>query len=77
MNNNKTHISRSDLPELIGQVIDIFEDFLEEKHVAISNPDREGDPDAAILYGDDYDRLSGQIGQTLVNWDIVSSNDVS
>ena len=32
-------INRNDKEEFIGQIIDLFEDFLDEKSVKISNPE--------------------------------------
>ena len=42
-------------------IIDMFEDFLEEKGVQIENAERNGDEGEAILYGSDYDQLSAGI----------------
>ena len=61
-------IRASDLPEFIGQMIDVFEDFLEERDIELSNEDRAQDPDAAIIYGDDYDTLQSGIESILKNW---------
>ena len=55
--------------ELVGQVIDIFEDFLENKGVNIDNPEKSeavavatqggiDESECAILYGSDYDELA-------------------
>lgn len=54
--------------EFVGQIIDIFEDFLEDHNVTLDNPEKEQDPDAAIIYGSDYDDLYGEIEGLLVNW---------
>lgn len=54
--------------EFIGQIIDIFEDFLEVKGVQIPNYEKDQDPDAAIIYGSDYGDLYGDIEGLLVNW---------
>ena len=66
-------ISKEDKPELIGQLIDIFEDFLEEKGIEIENPQKTEDNEesAAILYGDDYAALEKEIEKTLVNWKLL------
>ena len=51
-----------------GRVIDVFEDFLEEKNVFIPNPEREDDEDlenGAIIYGSDYDSVSSGIESEL------------
>ena len=54
--------------ELLGQIIDVFEDFLEEKGIDILNPEKEEDDNPAILYGSDYDVLSDQIESILRLW---------
>ena len=59
--------------EFIGQIIDLFEDFLDEKNVKISNPEavEDGEENAAIIYGSDYDTLHDQIQCVLENWNII------
>ena len=59
--------------EFIGQIIDLFEDFLDEKNVKISNPEavEDGEENAAIIYGGDYDTLHDQIQDALENWNII------
>lgn len=67
-------MTNSDKLEFIGQIIDIFEDFLDEKGVKINNPDRDRDAivDAACdnvnIYGCDYGDLSDCIESTMTNW---------
>ena len=67
-------MTNSDKLEFIGQIIDIFEDFLDEKGVKIDNPDRDRDAivDAscskANIYGCDYGDLSDRIELTMTNW---------
>ena len=56
--------------EFIGQLIDIFEDFLEERGVMLPNDEREQDEDAAIIYGTDYDQLQTELIDTMRNWGI-------
>ena len=62
-----------DLPELIGQIIDSFEDFLEEKDVRIFNPEMDESEDPAVIYGSDYDRLYSRIEETLILWKAVQA----
>lgn len=70
----EAHMTNSDKLEFIGQIIDIFEDFLDEKGVKIDNPDRDRDAvrDAACsntnIYGCDYGDLSDRIESTMTNW---------
>lgn len=56
--------------EFIGQIIDIFEDFLEEREVTLPNDEREQDEYAAIIYGTDYDQLQTELIDTMWNWGI-------
>lgn len=57
-----------ELPELKGQVVDIFEDFFAENDINIPNEDRDQaiadgeDPDGlAIIYGEDYDVIGDEV----------------
>lgn len=65
--------------EFIGAIIDVFEDFLEEKGITLDNPEiceaveYGDDPETlAIIYGSDYDLISGQIERILDAWKISS-----
>lgn len=56
--------------EFLGQIIDIFEDFLDEKGVWFENPEREDDS-PAIIYGSDYDELSNKLEDMMVVWNVL------
>ena len=67
-------VSIEDKPEFIGQIIDLFEDFLDEKGVIINNPERDDEEDAemaANIYGSDYGILSDGIEEILQRWELV------
>ena len=66
---NKINIE--DRPEFIGQIIDIFEDFLEEKGIDIPNDEKTESDDPAILYGTDYGNLQSALEEMLLNWEIL------
>ena len=57
--------------ELVGQIIDIFEDFLTEKKVNLYNVNKQGEPDEAIIYGNDYDFLAKKIRVLMDNWNVT------
>lgn len=60
--------SYSDACETIGAMVDTVEDFLEEKGITkndIPNDEREDDPDAAIIYGSDYDELADKFANII------------
>lgn len=61
--------------EFIGGIIDIFEDFLDEKGVVLESPERdkstELDDGLANIYGSDYWTLYDSLEQFLLNWDVI------
>ena len=67
-------MTNTDKLEFLGQIIDIFEDFLDEKGVRIDNHDRDRDSvgdsscDYVNIYGCDYGDLSDRIASTMTNW---------
>ena len=70
-------VAREDVPELIGQFIDLFEDFLDEKGVKIPNDEKiedatEDEEDCiANIYGTDYGDLSDGIEEILTRWELI------
>ena len=67
-------VAKEDVPELIGQIIDLFEDFLDEKGIVIENPERDEEEDtemAANIYGTDYGDLADGIEEILTNWELI------
>lgn len=65
-------IGANDKAEFLGQIIDIFEDFLEEHGVMFPNEERDQDPDnAAIIYGTDYGYLSEELETLMISWDLM------
>ena len=69
-------ITPEDRPEFVGQIIDIFEDFLEDREGLPTSPEKEkpeSDSDCEIpvrIYGDDYDALATDIEDTLKDWSV-------
>ncbi len=75
---NTKMVTFNELPELVGQIIDIFEDFLAEKGIEIDNEEKQEavedgeDPESiCIIYGTDYGELQSYIEETLVNWKLA------
>lgn len=71
-------IKSEDTPELIGQIIDIFEDFLSEHNVTLDNPEiaeaiaQGASPEeTAVIYDSDYDQLQEALETTLRNWSLI------
>ena len=75
---NTSKVKREDLTEFVGQILDIFEDFLAEKGIEIENEEKQEaiedgeDPESiCILYGTDYGMLQTEIEKTLVAWELA------
>lgn len=68
-------IPENDRAEFIGNIIDIFEDFLEEHGIDIPNPERdeddEYDENKAIIYGTHYGEIEDKIDSMIRAWDLV------
>lgn len=71
-------ITHENQPEFIGQIIDIFEDFLTEKGVTLNNPEiqeaiDEGEDlkDLAIISGSDYSSLQDSLTAMLTEWHVL------
>lgn len=71
-------ITPENQPEFIGQIIDIFEDFLTEKGVTLNNPEiqeaiDEGEDlkDLAIISGSDYSSLQDSLTAMLTEWHVL------
>lgn len=67
----KTPLSQSDKTELFGQIIDIFEDFLDQKNVTFENDEREDSEDATIIFGTDYDVIVQKLEGILEAWHLI------
>lgn len=53
--------------ELLMEIIEVFEDFLDEKGIEIQNPEKDEDPDgAANIYGTDYGNLEETVAEVLL-----------
>ena len=78
--NEKIIINKMNKPELIVNIIDIFEDFLDDKGIIIPNPEKDEDPELdmespANIYGEDYDSLSTSLENLLRSWSIAEPSE--
>ena len=69
-------IDQNDKTEFIGNIIDIFEDFLDEKGVTLEQPERDDEIElnvdcAANIYGSDYDSISDSLEALLRSWKVI------
>ncbi len=51
--------------ESVAMLMDIFEDFLDQKGVKLENPEKSGEEGEAIIFGSDFDELMTGIIDTL------------
>lgn len=65
-------ISQLDESEFVGEIINIFENFLDKRNINIENKERDEDSketdDLAVIYGSDYDEIGDQIREVLKRW---------
>ena len=67
-----------EIAQFTGEIIEIFEDFLERKQMVIANDEKDeaitdGEDPACIgnIYGTDYGELQSDIEETLLRWRLV------
>lgn len=69
-------INQNNKTEFIGNIIDIFEDFLDEKGVTLESPERDDEMEldggtTANIYGSDYDSISDSLEALLRGWKVI------
>lgn len=61
------YMSNTERLETLGCIIELFEDFLDEKGIVIPNDEKEQEPDSASnIYGTDYGNLSDRLEHLLI-----------
>lgn len=78
-------IHKDDKVEFVGRIIDVFEDFLDEKNIHIPNSEREdycsdtdektGEENLAIIFGSDYDYIADRIKEILGSWELIDKEN--
>lgn len=65
-------IDQNDKAEFIGCIIDVFEDFLDEKNVTLEAPEESDKMElGGNIYGSDYDSISDSLGSLLQIWKVI------
>lgn len=62
-------IKQENKTEFLGQLIDVVEDWLEEKEIDIPNEEK-NELDAAIIYGSDYDKLQSGFNSIMESYHV-------
>ena len=68
-------LTENNIAEFEGQIIDEFEDFLDEKGIKIVNPESVEEENAANIYGQDYGRLQQSIENAMESFDVVKASE--
>lgn len=76
----KGFLTQDSKSEFIGQIVDIFEDYLDENEITLANEDREdaiakGDvepEEAAIIYGAQYDIIGNIVSDAVEIYDLTN-----
>lgn len=69
-----SEINRSNENKLsfLHDLIDVFENFLDDKGILLENPDKEQSGDGASnIYGDDYFDIESELECVLKNWEVI------
>lgn len=75
-------LDSNDSEEFVGQIVDIFEDYLTEEGIILRNEDREqkvwenkdGSPEEiAIIYGDKYDFVAEPVRKAIELYNLTES----
>ena len=64
------HLEDYDIAQFVGNIINIFEEFLEDKGIDIPNDEKDDDDYAAIIYGTDYGMIQTDIETLLEDWEV-------
>lgn len=62
-------IKQENKTEFLGQLIDVVEDWLEEKGIDIPNEEKD-ELNAAIIYGSDYDKLKSGFNSIMESYHV-------
>lgn len=73
-------IPSRDQPEFLGQIIDIFEDFLDSKgsfgHKRVLDTELVLE-NVVNIHGADYDELTAKLRETFCNWGVFQTDERS
>ena len=78
----RVDVPENERPEFLGQIVDVFEDFLAEKGIQIQNPEKQEavsdgeDLDTiAILYGTDYGNVENKVAEIMRRWGVFQDDE--
>lgn len=59
-------MSNTERLETLASIIELFEDFLDDRGIEVPNEEKEQDPDASTIYGTDYGELESNLEDLLI-----------
>lgn len=65
-------IDEGDKDEFVGQILDIFEDFLTKKKVLMNG--KVASPEEAVIHGNDYSNLENRLNQMMKLWKVFEED---
>lgn len=75
-------IAKAELSEFVGQIIDVFEDFLASKRITHRDLGNFESPDPwtdehevdAVIYGSQYDEIANSVKNLISEWELIDNN---
>ena len=68
-------IRGKDVNEFLGQIIDVFDDFLSAHNVRLDKRHCEVGSDEPVIYGNNYDELEFMLQDMMADWGIINKDD--
>lgn len=59
------------MTEFVGQIIDVFEDFLSDRNIRLDRKHCEVGSSEPIIYGNNYDELEFMLNTLMNEWEII------
>ena len=69
-------IPAKDSSEFLGQIIDVFDDFLSDRSIRLDKRHCEVGSDEPIIYGNNYDELEFMLSSLMDEWGIINKCDI-
>ena len=59
----------------IAQIIEVFEDFLEERDIDIPNDEKAESDEPSVIYGTDYGDIQSELEVLLLSWGVLEKEE--
>lgn len=65
----KNTMNNSERMELLCSLVEVFEDWLDDKGIVVENEEKQ--EDSSNIYGEDYFILESRLGHVLEDWNLI------